>query len=123
MRLRGSHSELDLKLQGISPIVFLARAYALEAGTRARNTLERIAAARKAGLIDQENEENVVEAYRFLLGLRLRRQLKSLSEGGAASNKVTLAQLSAIERSRLKDAFRAIRYWQDRGTFHYRLEF
>ena len=49
MRLRGSSSEMDVKLQGISPIVFLARAYALEAGSRARNTLERIAVARRAG--------------------------------------------------------------------------
>jgi len=122
LRLRGDSSELDIKLRGISPIVFLARAYALEAGSHARNTLERIAVARRAGLIDQENEENVAEAYRFLLGLRLRRQLKTLSEGGEASNKLTLAQLTAIERSRLKDSFRAIRFWQDRGAFHYHLD-
>ncbi len=123
MRLRGSESEMDLKLQGVSPIVFLARAYALEAGSRARNTLERISVARRAGLIDQENEENIVEAYRFVLGLRLRRQLQTIAEGGQATNKITLAQLTAIERSRLKDSFRAIRSWQDRGTFHFKLEF
>jgi CBS domain-containing protein len=123
MRLRGAESEIDLKLHGISPIVFLARAYALEAGSRARNTLERISVARRAGLIDQENEENVAEAYRFLIGLRLRRQLQAIAEGGQATNKITLAQLTAVERSRLKDSFRAIRNWQDRGTFHFKLEF
>jgi CBS domain-containing protein len=123
LRLRGTSSEVDLKLNGISPIVFLARAYALEAGTTARNTLERLEAAVRAGAVDAEARERIVDAYRFLLGLRLRLQLRALSEGGQATNRVALSQLSAVERSRLKEAFRAIKAWQERGAFHFRTEF
>jgi CBS domain-containing protein len=123
LRLRGSSSEIDLKLNGISPIVFLARAYGLEAGTPARNTVERLEAAVRAGLIDAESRERVVDAYRFLLGLRLRLQLGALAAGGHATNRVALAELSAVERSRLKEAFRAIKAFQERGVFHYRTEF
>ena len=120
MRLRGG--EIDLKLQGISPIVFLARPYALEAGSHARNTLERLEAAVAAGLIAADTRTTLREAYRFLLGLRLREQLRMLAEGEPAVNKVALSALSSIERSRLKDSLRAVRNWQDKAAYHYRTD-
>ena len=39
-----------------------------------------------------------------------------------AVNTVSLAALSSIERSRLKDSLRAIREWQDLAAYHYRTE-
>jgi CBS domain-containing protein len=123
LRLRGASSEVDLKLHGISPIVFLARCYALEAGIQARNTLDRLAVAAGAGVLDPEMGENVAEAYRFLLALRLRLQLAMLADGRTATNRIALSQLSAIERSRLKESFRAIRAWQELAAYHYKTEF
>jgi CBS domain-containing protein len=123
LRLRGESSEVDLKLHGISPIVFLARCYALEAGTVARNTLERIEAAARADLLDRETADTVAEAHRFLVSLRLRLQLRAIAEGGQPTNRVALSGLSAVERARVKDAFRAIRGLQDRAAFHYRTDF
>jgi CBS domain-containing protein len=123
LRIRGASSEVDLKLHGISPVVFLARCYALEAGTVARNTLERIAAAARAGLVDAESAETVAESYRFLLGLRLRLQLDMMSRGRPPTNRIALSELGPIERSRVKDSFRAVRAWQDRAAFHYKTSF
>jgi CBS domain-containing protein len=123
LRLRGESSIVDLKLHGISPVVFLARCYGLEAGLKARSTLDRIEHAARAKLIDEDPSARVADAYRFLLGLRLRLQLRSLSEGKPASNRVSLSELTAIERSRLKDAFRAVKAWQDAGTFHFKTDF
>ena len=40
-----------------------------------------------------------------------------ISEGRPVTNEVALAELAAIERSRLKDAYRAIRDWQERAAF------
>jgi CBS domain-containing protein len=122
LRLRGG-ATADLKEQGIFPVVFLARCYGLEVGTPARGTLERLDAAAAAGLVSPEAHEGVGQAYRFLLGLRLRHQLLQLSEGRAPTSVVRLADLSVIERSRLKDAFRAIRRWQERAAYHYRTDF
>jgi len=122
LRLRES-TELDLKMQGLAPIVLLARCYGLEIGSRERNTHARLEAAVKAGLMSQEVFNVVSEAYRFLLGLRLRLQLKLAAEGKPANNKLSFAELSAIERSRLKDAFRAIRSWQDMAAYHYQASF
>jgi CBS domain-containing protein len=123
LRLRGASSEVDLKLHGISPIVFLARCYALEGGIQARNTLDRLAGAARAGLLDRETEENVAEAYRFLLALRLRLQLRMIAEGVPATNRIAMSQLSAVERSRVKESFRAIRAWQELAAHHYRTDF
>jgi CBS domain-containing protein len=121
LRLRSGATELDLKRQGIAPVVFLARCYGLAVGSHARNTLERLQAATRAGLMGADASATVMEAYRFLLGLRLRLQLKMLSEGKPATNVVSLSQLTVIERSRLKDSLRAIGSWQDKAAYRYQV--
>jgi CBS domain-containing protein len=112
-------SRVDLKLQGIVPIVFLARCYAIEVGSTALNTLDRLDAAAKAGLMGENVHADVTEAYRFLTGLRLRVQLRMLSEHRPLGSEITVADLSALERNRLKDSLRAVRRWQDKAAFHY----
>jgi CBS domain-containing protein len=119
MRLRGESSVVDLKAHGVSPVVFLARCFGLEAGTRARSTVERLQAAARAGLIAEEQHTTVVEAFRFVLGLRLRRQLEALSRRGPVSSRLALSELTAVERTRLKEAFRAIESWQEHAKQHY----
>jgi len=122
LRLKGGSSEVDLKKNGIWPIVYLARCYGLEVGSSARNTLERLDAAVRGGLMSDDVRTLVAEAYRFLLGLRLRLQLQLAAEGKPPSNLVQLSALSAIERSRLKDSFRAIASWQESAAYHYRTD-
>ncbi|HVP67520.1 MAG TPA: DUF294 nucleotidyltransferase-like domain-containing protein [Anaeromyxobacteraceae bacterium] len=121
LRLRGS-SEVDLKWQGINPIVFLARCYGVEAGSRARGTLERMDAALAAGLMGQDAWSSATQAFRFLLELRLRVQLRMIADGKPPTNKVSLSELSAVERTRLKESFGAIRRWQELAKFHYQTE-
>jgi CBS domain-containing protein len=119
----GGGATVDLKAHGILPVVFLARCYGLEVGTRARGTLDRLDAAAAEGLISQEAHDGVGSAYRFLLGLRLRHQLRQLAGGSVPTSLVRLADLSPVERSRLKDSFRAIKRWQERAAYHYRTDF
>jgi CBS domain-containing protein len=118
LRLRGDG--LDLKLHGISRIVFLARVYALEAGSPARKTIDRIGAALAAGLIGADQCATLCETYRFLLGLRIRQQLRSIREARKPASAIVLSELTSIERSRLKDALRAINTWQENAAYHYR---
>jgi len=122
LRLRGEASSFDVKLKGISAIVFLARVYGLEAGARTSNTLGRLAAAYHAGLIGKDSCDTLSEAYGFLLRLRLREQLRMIAEGKPPVNVISIRDLSSIERSRLREAFRAIEIWQDRAAYHYRTD-
>jgi len=43
------------------------------------------------------------------------------SEGKALSNVISFADLSSIERSRLREAFSAISSWQERAAYHVRV--
>jgi CBS domain-containing protein len=122
LRLRAA-PEVDLKAGGIQPVVFLARCYGLEVGSAERSTLGRLDAARQAGLMGEEVHAGVTEAYRFLLGLRLRLQLRQIAERHAPTSLVAWAELSAIERSRLKESLRAVRRWQEMAGYHYRTDF
>jgi CBS domain-containing protein len=122
LRLR-AEKRVDLKAHGILPIVHLARCYGLEVGTGSRATLDRLKAAREAGLLSPETHEGVAQAYRFLLGLSLRHQLRTISEGAPPTPEVPMAELDALERARLKDAFRVVKAWQENAAFHYRTDF
>jgi CBS domain-containing protein len=119
LRLRRGSSRVDVKRQGILPIVLLARCFALDAGSRARGTLERLDDAMRAGLLSERTHAAVTEAFRFLLGLRLRVQLRAIAAGTPAADHVLLSELAEIERSRLKTAFRAIRRWQKSASRRY----
>jgi CBS domain-containing protein len=121
LRVRGGSSTVELKRHGLSPVTFLARCYALELGASERSTLDRLAAAERAGRMDPELRETVAEAYRFLLGLRLRLQLRRLAEGRPPGDEVALSELSPVERSRIKESFRAIRGWQELAAHRYRV--
>jgi CBS domain-containing protein len=123
LRLRGESSRVDLKANAISPIVFLARCFGVEVGARTCNTLERLQASVDSGLLGPDEYATLAEAYRFLLRVRLREQLRMLSKGDPASNVIALSDVSSIERSRLKDTFRAIEVWQDRAAYHYRTDY
>ena len=123
LRLRGDSSEVDIKAQGLKPIVHLARCHALEVGSDRRNTLERLDAAVRAGLMDKDVRATVGDAFLFLNGLRLRLQLRRLAASLPSSSSIKLAELSATERTRLKDSFRAISEWQELAAYHYRTHY
>jgi CBS domain-containing protein len=53
----------------------------------------------------------------------MRLQLHMTATGQPVTNKVALSALSAIERSRLKDSFRAIRDWQDQASLEFHVDF
>jgi CBS domain-containing protein len=100
---------VDLKRGAIGPVVALARVYGLAAGGRARATLDRLAAAVDAGVLSREGGENLSEAFRFVLDLRLGAQLDELAGGRPMDNDIELDQLAPLERHHLKDALVAIR--------------
>ncbi|HZA49708.1 MAG TPA: DUF294 nucleotidyltransferase-like domain-containing protein [Myxococcaceae bacterium] len=119
LKLRRRGSKINLKRNGLSPVVSLARCYALERRVRARNTVDRLrTAARALG----EQWEAVIEAYRFLLGIRLRRQLRSMAEGKPVSNQVMLGELSGLDRRHLNDSLGAIGAWQRAAPHHFLTE-
>ena len=108
-RVHDSDGTIDVKAAAILPIVALARLFALEAGSDARNTVERLTAANRAGVVSDDGADTLVEAYRFVTDLRLDEQLRARQAGGPATNDVRLAALPARRRRHLKEIFAAVR--------------
>jgi CBS domain-containing protein len=111
--LRRDEGGVDVKKGGLAPIASLARLFALEAGSAARPTLERLHAAAEAGTLSREGATTLEESFRFLSGLRLREQLRALREGLSLDDRVSVDALSPLERRHLKDVFAAIREMQE----------
>ena len=112
-RIRSEDGLVDLKKGGIAPIVGLARACALAAGSRERSTRERLVSATEAGKLSKEGAEILEETFQFLMGLRLREQLAARQVDQSPTNQVRVQNLSTVERRHLRDAFVSIRQMQD----------
>ncbi len=114
LKQNGKHkATLDLKHNGIAPIVDLARIYALSQGISAVNTIERIQQAAGTAAITKSSAENLIDAYEFLGILRVKHQAKKLMQGLEADNYLSPKELSKLEREHLKDAFKVIKTLQD----------
>ncbi len=113
-RIRAENGAVDIKKSGIRPIVGLARAGALAAGSRERSTLERLATAGTSGAVfNKEDALMLAETFQFLMQIRLCQQLQAVQAKEPPDHKVRLDALSALERRHLKEAFVTIRRIQD----------
>jgi CBS domain-containing protein len=113
-RIRSDHGRVDLKKGGIQPIVTLARAAALAAGSQERSTLERLSACGRSGaILTADDARELAETFQFLSHLRLRQQLTALESKQPLDHKVELDSLSRFDRRRLRDAFHTIQRIQE----------
>jgi CBS domain-containing protein len=106
----GDHkNRLNLKESGLVPFVDFARIMALKYGIAETNTLGRMQLLYEHRHISQELYNETVEAYEFLMQLRLIHQLHLLEEGIQPHNYINPADLSDLEKKTLKEAFEVIR--------------
>jgi CBS domain-containing protein len=107
---KGEHAgRLDLKHGGITIVTSIARARAIAAGATVKDTLGRLRAAVAAETLSQTSGDDLAEAFRFLLDLRLRHQVAQIRAGQPADDFVDPKELGTIERAGLREAFRSIR--------------
>jgi CBS domain-containing protein len=111
----GEHQgRLDLKHGGLIPIVDLARWAGMAAGVTSASTLERLRAAAAAGTLPAQEAHTLRDAFELISGLRLAHQVRQLRGGAEPDDYVDPATLSALTRSHLKEAFRAVASIQKR---------
>ena len=84
---KGEHAgTLDLKHGGITIVTSIARARAIAAGATVKDTLGRLRAAVAAETLSQTSGDDLAEAFRFLLDLRLRHQVAQIRAGPPADD-------------------------------------
>ena len=114
---------LDLKHNGVVPVVDIARIYALAHGIGAVNTTERLAALADAGGMNASDAANLRDAFEFISMVRLRHQAKQLRAGEEADNYVAPDTLSDFDRRHLKDAFKVVSRMQSALEQRYQTSF
>ena len=111
----GEHrGRLDLKRGGLLPVVDLARWAGMAAGVTSASTPERLHAAAESGTLSRSDARTLEDAFELIVGLRLEHQVNQLRAGVAPDDHVDPDSLSALTRSYLKEAFRAIASVQKR---------
>ncbi|MBT8066065.1 MAG: CBS domain-containing protein [Gammaproteobacteria bacterium] len=109
----GEHKNtLDLKLQGIMPIVEIARIRSLAAGELRITTRNRLKAAAFAGEISEADAASLSDALDFIEQLRIEHQSEQLRAGEKPDNHLAPERLSPLVRQNLKSAFSQIRISQ-----------
>ncbi|KER63098.1 cyclic nucleotide-binding protein [Aeromonas hydrophila] len=114
-RLERAPEGLDLKRGGLFPLVHGIRMLALEAAILETSTLARIEALVTTGRLSAGFGDNLAEAFRLFVRLRLRSQLK---EG---ESRVQVNDLSHGERDLLRQALHQVKKFQQWLTLHFRL--
>lgn len=111
---------VDLKAQGSRPFVDAARIYALAAGLSQTNTPERLRASGARLNIPPTEVEAMVDAFHFVLLLRLRHQHLATGDPGDI-NRIDPDRLNELDRRILKEAFRQARNVQTRLRLDFQL--
>ena len=100
--------KLDLKINGLSPIIDAARLSALEMKVYNTSTLERLMELRgRSGTVSRFSQE-LEQAFEFLLSLRLRHQFEQIQLGIEPDNHLDPSCLGTMERTQLKESFKLI---------------
>lgn len=106
--LKTEDGRLDLKRTGLLPIVAGARVLALSLGSTATSTVDRLAAARDAGIVQSQDAEMLEEAQTLFLHHIIEQQCIDIAAGRGPSVSVDVKRLSARARRRLKAALRDV---------------
>jgi CBS domain-containing protein len=118
----GEHKNaLDLKHNGVVPVVDLGRVYALQSQLTAVNTRARLEGAEDKGVISASGGHDLLDAYDLIAEMRLKHQARQIRDGSTPDNYMMPSTLSDLERSHLRDAFVVVRTMQSsvgsgRGT-------
>ena len=100
---------LNLKKEGIFPIVHGVRSLALARRVVQTSTAERITALVADGALSANQGAELSESLFFLMGLRLKAGLAELDMGRAVSGDVNPEHLSSLERDLLKDTLAVVK--------------
>ena len=109
----GEHkNQLDMKHNGVVPIVDLARIYALQGKLTAVNTRARLETAANTGVLSKSGARDLLDAYDLIAETRLQHQAELVKDDKAPNNYLLPAELSDFERSHLRDAFVVVKTLQ-----------
>ena len=113
---------LDLKKEGVFPVVHGVRSLALQAQLTETGTLERLEALAARGVISPAQASDWGQCLHFLMGLKLQAGLAEMDLDQAVSGEVDAGKLSTLERDLLKDALSVVKQCKVFLRHHFHLD-
>lgn len=119
----GEHkNKLNLKLNGLTPLVDAIRTLALSQKVFDTNTLDRISALVEKESLTPAEADDLRDAFNVIMLIRVRHHVNVLRQGGIPDNYVNPGELSIIQRTMLKEAFKSVDRLQGLLELHYSVE-
>lgn len=113
---------MNIKKEGIFPLVHGVRSLALAAHLRETNTFDRIAALQKLSALSEETAADLTQSLQFLMGLRLKTGLSELDKGKQVSGGIDLSHLSSLDRDLLKDSLSVVKRFKSQIRYRFKLD-
>jgi len=113
---------LDLKKEGLFPLVHGVRSLALQAQVAPTGTAARLEALAARGVVTPAQASDWTQCLHFLMGLKLQAGLAEIDRQLPVSGQVDVAALPTLERDLLKDALSVVRQFKDFMRLHFRLD-
>ncbi len=114
-------NELDIKKGGIFAIVHGVRALSLEYDITQTNTVERLKELNNQEVLDRETTSELIEAFNFLLTIRLKTRLDKIDSGIDLDNYINPSKLNTLEKDLLRDSFKIVDNFKKFLIYHYKL--
>ncbi len=110
---------LDIK-KAMVPIVDFARIYSLKHEIKNANTIKRLDALRDLNILTELNHQEMVQAYGFLMQMRLKIQADAVSKGNKQPDNIVFPKkLTSIEQHLLKEIFTQTKNYQTRLSYDF----
>jgi signal-transduction protein with cAMP-binding, CBS, and nucleotidyltransferase domain/DNA polymerase III epsilon subunit-like protein len=107
-RLPVEDGRVDIKRNGLLPLVSLARSLTLADGSTVLATPDRLTGVADRGRLGRADVEALVDLHRNLMTLLVKQQLSDLNDGVILSNRVIAANLSKAETTLVRDGFKRL---------------
>jgi len=105
----GEHkNKVNLKLNGLTPLVDAIRTLALDQKVFDTNTLDRISSLVEKEILTPAEADDLRDAFNVIMLVRVRHHANVLRQGGIPDNYINPDELSIIQRTMLKEAFKTI---------------
>ncbi len=116
---KGEHPETFNIKNAIMPLTDFARIYSLNNRVTATNTLERLRELNKRGVLKTSSYEELIQAYNFLMQLRLKHQVNAFEKNILPNNAINPNEFTQIEMKIVKNVLSQITAVQKRLSYEF----
>jgi CBS domain-containing protein len=115
-------NQLDLKRNGLIPLVDAVRTLSLDQKIFETNMLDRILALAEKRVLTQRESEDLHDAFNVIMLMRVRHHVNMMNREERLDNYINPDGLSIIQRTMLKESFKSIDRLQNLLKWRYSLE-